>query len=684
MVSLTGNIRNRVNKLPKPSNNTQALQPLFEAVSNSMYAVDDRYKDTSHHSGQIKITVRHIKDPEKIEIIVEDNGIGIDEDRYAAFCTVDTDFKRAKGGKGVGRLFWLDAFSSIVIESYYMEGDTSHRRCLSFELKNKDQITDAIIDQKFRTLSGIGTSIRFKGIRIEEYSKYFPKRQDTFLRYFGAHFISEFLTGSCPEITVDIDGKLSRYPEQISSLVVGNPMKTGEFELDDFGKLEIVGFTCDKAASTGLEGSHQLHLLAHGRTVETRKIDNLLGVESLTRDDKDDLVFHGCLSGAYLDSRVNEGRTAFNLPESILKEITRKCVDEIKIKLIPDQVKAYKGRRKERFEDFVKSYPIYGFDSTDAQLDRLPIHAKTPEDFASGLVKYQIRNDEDRQRRIELVIDALDRAEDIPENFTKSIIEAAEGIQNSERLALAQHVVRRKLVLEILEKLLLRLRRQEGKSDNFQLEKTLHSLFVPMNVRGDDPTECESRSHDLWMIDERLAFTRAFSSDKRLDQILKSDASDDRPDVVIWDFAVGMGVIDPWAGEDAVDISKPLSKVLIIEFKRPMRKSYPKAEDQIERQIVKYLSQLKGNELESFGRKRIRIAQDCIFHCFVVADIVGDLEEQLSSWETTANGEGRIRRLGGNYQGTIEVIQWQDLVNDAWQRNASTLFAAGLKRGIIK
>ncbi|WP_354857419.1 ATP-binding protein [Acetobacter fabarum] len=684
MVSLTGNIRNRVNKLPKPSNNTQALQPLFEAVSNSMYAVDDRYNDNSHQFGKIKITVEHIREDDKLEIIVEDNGVGIDDERYEAFCTVDTDFKRTKGGKGVGRLFWLDAFSSIEIESNYMDEGSVKERCLIFELKNREQIIDVPKLTKFRTLPGIGTSIRFLGLRISEYAKYFPKRQDTFLRYFSAHFISEFLTGSSPEIIINIDGKITKYPQQVSSLVVGPPMKTGEFELEDFGKLEIIGFSCEKAASTGLEGSHQLHLLAHGRTVETRKIDNLLGVETLTREGKEGLVFHGCLSGEYLNSRVNEGRTAFNLPESTLKEITRKCVDEIKEKLIPDQVKTYKGKRKEKFEDFVKSYPIYGFDSTDAQLDRLPIHAKTPEDFASGLVKYQIRSDEDRQRRIELVIAALDRAEDIPENFTQSIIDAAEGIQKSERLALAQHVVRRKFVLEILEKLLLRLRRQEGKADNFQLEKTLHSLFVPMNVRGDDPTECESRSHDLWMVDERLAFTRAFSSDKRLDQILKSGESEDRPDIIIWDFAVGMGVIDPWAGEETVDTSKPLSKVLIIEFKRPMRRSYPKAEDQIERQIVKYLSQLKGNELESFGRKRIRIAPDCVFHCFVVADIVGDLEEQLSSWETTANGEGRIRRLGGNYQGVIEVIQWQDLVNDAWQRNASTLFAAGLKRGIIK
>jgi hypothetical protein len=67
----------------------------------------------------------------------------------------------------------------------------------------------------------------------------------------------------------------------------------------------------------------------------------------------------------------------------------------------------------------------------------------------------------------------------------------------------------------------------------------------------------------------------------------------------------------------------------------------------------------------------------------VIADIEGDLVGQLAGWSTTANGEGRIRALDNQFKGSIiEVIQWQDLVNDAWQRNQATLHAAGLKRSI--
>jgi hypothetical protein len=145
-------------------------------------------------------------------------------------------------------------------------------------------------------------------------------------------------------------------------------------------------------------------------------------------------------------------------------------------------------------------------------------------------------------------------------------------------------------------------------------------------------------------------------------------------------LAYGLGVTDPTKNAEAVDVSEPLRQVMVVEFKKPGRRDYKDAADQIEQQITRYLAQLKGGEVETFDHARVRVAEDCVFHCYVVADIVGDLEQQLSNWETTANGQGRIRPLLNRYQGSIEVIQWQDLVNDAWMRNRATLHAAGLSR----
>ncbi|MDV3481144.1 ATP-binding protein [Sphingobium yanoikuyae] len=686
MPALTPNIENRVRKLPKPSNHTQGLQPLFEAVSNAFYAIEDRFDPDVSDTGRAEVTakgcvdivVEQLSKSEKVTITVSDNGIGLDDRRYEAFGTIDTDFKRAKGGKGVGRLFWLDAFETIEVESRYIKSDGMAARAFAFMLNNDEQI---VPKDSAAANGGCGTSISFKGLRTKDYADHFPKRADTFLRYFSAHFIADFLLGAGPRVTVTLDGETTQYPKEISELVVGPPLETGAVPHPKFGDLSVVGFTCRPEASTGLDGNHQLHLLANGRTVETRKIDNLLGLESIEREGEEGLVFHGCVSGAFLDDRVNEGRTAFNLPESILKEISRQCVEMVKERLLPDQIGKYRNERRESYDLFVHRHPIYDFDDPEVQLDRVPFHAKAAEDFAAGLVKFQIRREEGRQNAMQTIIDALD-GEDIPENFDEAISRVARDIQASEKLALAQHVVRRKLVLELLEKLLRRIRKMETGNDQHHLESTLHSFICPMSIMGDDHQEVKSRAHDLWIVDERFAFTRAFSSDKRLDKILAEGGSAHRPDLMIWDFAVGMGVTDPEKNAEHIDMSEPLTKVMIVEFKQPGRKNYAKAEDQIEQQIIKYLAQLKGGQIETFQKERVRIANDCVFHCYVVADIVGDLELQLSGWETTANGQGRIRPLKNEYRGSIEVIQWQDLVNDAWQRNKAMLYAAGLSRAV--
>jgi hypothetical protein len=672
---LTPNIENRVRKLPKPSNATQGLQPLFEAVSNAVFAIEDRF-DEEIRRGEVEIRIAGLSDPHAIEITITDNGIGLDFPRFDAFCEIDTDFKRKRGGKGVGRLFWLDAFAEIAVESVFEADGVLLRREFAFVLNNEEQVVPKGDVLPVADGSAIGTTVRFKGLR-QNYSETFPKRADTFLRYFSAHFIADFLLGDGAAIKVDLDGDVTEYPKAVSALKVGSPLQTS-FKNDDFGELHIKGFTCLAEASTGLEGKHQLHLLANGRTVETRKVDNLLGVRELEREGQAELVFHGCVSGEYLDLRVNEGRTAFNLPERTLKNISRVCMEKVRERLLPDQVRSYVEKRKRDYVDFVERYPTFGFDDDDTQLNRVPFHASNAEEFASGLIKYQIRREEQRQDSLQALINALD-LEDVPVSYEASVAKAVSDIQTSERLALAQHVVRRKLALELLDKLIRRLRAKEGQEDDFHLERTLHSFICPMSVRGDDSSEVKGRAHDLWVIDERLAFTRAFSSDKRLDSIIADGGSSDRPDVVVWDLAYGLGTTDP-ADAEMVDVTEPLRTVLVVEFKKPGRKHYRKAEDQIEQQITKYLAQMKGGLIEAFDRARVRVADDCVFYCYVVADIVGDLELQLSGWDTTSNGKGRIRQLRGRYSGQIEVIQWQDLVNDAWMRNRATLHAAGLSR----
>jgi hypothetical protein len=229
-------------------------------------------------------------------------------------------------------------------------------------------------------------------------------------------------------------------------------------------------------------------------------------------------------------------------------------------------------------------------------------------------------------------------------------------------------VLRRKAVLEVLEVLIRKIRDRGDGGQDFHLEETLHQFICPMKLRGDDPARIESSDHDLWIIDERLTFTKYFASDVPFTQIVDSQRSTQRPDLLVYDQIHGLGA----EGED------PLKRIMLVEFKQPGRRNYDERYTP-HNQILEYINKLKGGEIIDYRGGRVRVAEDCVYYCYVVADIVGKLDVHTSSWRTTANGRGRIQELSGKFRGVIEVIEWADLIEDARLRNHAFVHAAGLR-----
>jgi len=330
LTTLKENLSNRVKKLTKPGNSGQAVQPFLEAVSNACMAIDDRMEATSAaFEGYVRIDVEGLGGDD-VQITVRDNGIGLDHDRYEAFCTVDTDYKSERGGKGVGRLYWLDAFKKTVVESQYRDGDLLKVRAFEFRLADTDQVSD--IDPSSTWMSDeIGTEVRFTGLRQGPYLEKFPKQADALKNYLAAQFIADFLGGGGPTIRLSITTKSGTesefiYPETINELVERGPVSLTAIEVQDVGRFEVQGYLCDGKASRGLNGKHQVHFLGNDRTVESRKVDDLLGINNLTYGDADQLAMHLVVSGEFLDDRVAESRTAFTFPDSVLQSIVKAAV----------------------------------------------------------------------------------------------------------------------------------------------------------------------------------------------------------------------------------------------------------------------------------------------------------------------------------------------------------------------
>ncbi|MEO9824382.1 MAG: ATP-binding protein [Paracoccaceae bacterium] len=653
MVSLRGDIVNRIRRLPKPTSSSEALQPIFEAVSNAIHAVDD-----VERSGNIEINIETETESSKFRATISDDGIGLNGERFNAFLTTDTGFKISRGGKGVGRLLWLDAFQTVRVSSIFEKENALHRREFDFVLDDVDQVQNMKITKLQKGSAKTGTVVVLTGLRGNAYPAAFPVRTETIVKHFGSHFLAEFIFGNTPPITLHVDGQTFEFPSEIQNLLIED---RGEsiVSSDDFGELKLRHFVFENSASANFPGNHQLHLIANGRTVTTRKLDGLLGVGKIGEGGNE--VYHGCVTANFLDARVNQERTNFNFSEDVAENITKICVKAAAADALSEELLQYEETRKEAMLAFVEEYPSFGFASVDDLLDKAPKNATKPEQFAQALIPTRIRRDKDRTSRVQTIVAKLESGEALPEDFGALIREAADDVRAEEQRQLTEYVLRRRVVLDVLDQLIRRIRERGDRADDHNLEETVHNFICPMRMRGDDPTRVEEADHDLWIVDERLTFARYFASDVPFSQMLTDDdASNDRSDLLIWDRLHGLGFED----------GEPLKRVILIEFKRPGLTSYKERYSPMN-QVSRYLDRLKKGEIEGIDRLPVRIADDCIFYCYVVADIRGDLDIHTSTWKTTADGRGRWTEIGGKYRGTLEVIEWRDLVSDARARNSA-------------
>lgn len=146
--NLGSNLRGRLRNTDLPV--SKCLFPLFEAVVNSIYAIDDRIASLDSFAsteGKIRVTLNRSSDSDlfggKAElstITIEDNGIGFDDNNYNSFCELDSMYRVNRGCKGIGRLLWLKCFACVEIESFYKSVDgTIKNRHFAF---TPDGITD--------------------------------------------------------------------------------------------------------------------------------------------------------------------------------------------------------------------------------------------------------------------------------------------------------------------------------------------------------------------------------------------------------------------------------------------------------------------------------------------------------------------------------------------------------------
>ncbi len=639
------------------------MQPLFEAVSNSIHATQAKFHDEVSTKGRVEITINTDRKKENIWATVEDNGVGLDERNWEAFTTTDTDNKIEIGGKGVGRLLWLDCFSGIEVTSVYKTSKSTLRRSFKFVLSQNEQIEDL---RNVEIEENLPTSffVRFSNPRDNGYLDKFPGRGNIAKQHFISHFLPTFIGGHCPIITLNVGGETHQYPRDIDEIV---HRKSSDIALEtqDYGVLHLTLMECDKVASADLQGCNFVHFIAHDRTVHSHCIDGKLGLKNF--GEGENRVFHAILTGEFLDKNVNQERTDFLFEDAVIEKILNDvCAQHIE-EFLETPLALLRNKQREKIEAITESYPSVSFGTTEELQKKIPSGELVSDAIYGHLARERFRRDQRQAEKIKAVLARLKDSAVMAGDYKAALKEAGAAIEDAERRSLAEYVVRRKVVLDFIQILLQKVR-DDQRDSSYQREDILHSFICPMRIETltDGSSKVEpAASHDLWIVDERLTFAKYFSSDVSFESLSAAASSEDRADVLIFDYVHGLR-----QKEDS-------SKILIVEFKRPGRTDYS-ADENPREQIERYIKQLQSGAICDVKGRPVRVDQNTIFYCFIVADIIGKIADWTYTWRKTVDGRGRIYRPEDGFNGSIELVGWDDLLADAKSRNQAFFDAAGI------
>lgn len=672
ITDVAGRVRNVQVAVSKP------LIPLFEAISNSLDAIED----AGERNGRIEIEV--IRDPDALfttaksstdrqlaEITgfaVSDNGTGFDDENYREFNKSDTTHKAERGGKGIGRFTWLVAFERVEIDSVYRHDGIMRQRHFVFSLGEGGVGHESSLENIDTPRKTTVRLMLFK----EKYRKQCPKRIDTLAAYIVEEFLDVFLGDSCPK------------------MILRDDTAERTVDLDDFYEKEMVLYSKHEAlpiknipfeivhvqlSSTHIP-EHRLYLCAKDRAVVCEKLTGIANMgPRFTAMDNREFVYAAYVNSSILDQTVNTDRTGFTLAEDTkglladdvaMSDIRNAIKERCREYLAPytEPIRRQKRDRIRRFiqQDGVMYRPVldhleHRFDEIEPEASDGEVDLKLYEAYS----EFQVKLRREGQELLKAVVSEDSEFAEFEERFHEYFA----SVSDVNRADLARYVCHRKAIIEFLRQQLGR------KADGtYRLEDRIHSIIFPMGKTSD---EVFYEEHNLWLIDERLAFHEFLSSDKPLKNAKVLETSSRKePDIIVFDKAM--------AFSETPDV--PFTSVTIIEFKKPQRKEYSEKENPFS-QVADYIRDIRAGKAVLSDGRPMPIAVNLPIYCYIICDIT----QRLEHWAQNFELEWTPDRLGffgykkpfGAY---CEVISYAKLVSDAQKRNQAFFEKLGLARSL--
>ena len=647
----TIDLESEVKRAVLPDGLNGFLFPVYEAISNAFHSIEERWASDLEDQGRLEVTF----DDSTRKIVVADNGTGFDQKNLSAFLTPLTGNKYERGGKGFGRFMAFKVFNKVFYSSGQKQIDGSVTKSIyKYDPFSND---DNLIIVKQDVGAGVhcydtGVTVLMQSPKAE-FEDYFVlegkdrkhnhSAEDIVLALLD-HFLIEFIQKKVPkQFILKIQGaEFNLYEYFHDALVVGGN-RTEKIVIGT----EPIEFVFDyfKVREEHAK-KHRLYFYANNRAAsDLENISSGLNQKPFmeVKNNKEFQYFYlVAVSSDFFKSSQSRDRIT-NLHGKVRhnnkkKSIKDHLIEHAKTHILEIEEKYTAERRA------IMKGDVDHLIAVDPLLRR-GLAGKTSEEF----VKKRGITETREQLAQDLFVERFRQKFDFTKIGEETNIEELVGIVQNKipedaKEALAVYVTYRNHVIRIFRELLSR------SETGLATEDKVHQLVYP---RYRDSEEIDYSAHNLWLIDDDLAYARYISSDRTPEGSARKKG----------DYAHDLLINNE-------------NELMVVEMKRPQKSDYDGSKesstsnpvDQLKRQIMDIRE--RGKIVNSGGRE-ITIDGNSMVRGYILADWNDKLERYLKieDFILTNLGGQMAYRYYKELNLIIEVLAFDRLVDRANNRN---------------
>ncbi len=515
--------------LSKLNNKVEFLQPVYEAISNSLEAhaknicvvfdVDDMQASLSEEISNVN----------RINgFTITDDGDGFTETNIKSFGELWTRAKQDLGCRGVGRLTWLKVYKYVDVLSKVSDREINFRFSEDFNFSNIECNKSNIQNQKNLT------QLTFRDVTENFYRKIhktgdiYDNREradiDRIHIKIKKHLLVKLALLKEGGENFQIIIKMGEEERIIANNDIPE-LKKLDFQIEDYNK-NFQNFRLYYNFDNNGLNQKDLYYCANGRTV--CEFPEAISLNKLKNEDSIIML----LTSDYLDEKVNDERNGFIIDKQQNNEDTDnslsfpKINEELKSNMEGLLIRQYPNIEKENKKELDKAIDEVPYLTSYIQADKAVI--KNKKDI---IRRAKDVFEKEKQSTRELFTHMLNKKNIDPEEFKASIAQ----VNKIALEELGEYILYRQQIIEGLKKAL---------NDKDKKEEYIHNIIMQMKIIINDEID-ESDKHfftNFWLFDDKFMTYSYAASDKTMKKITTDIHTKykrlfkvhDRPDLAIF------------------------------------------------------------------------------------------------------------------------------------------------------